>query len=140
MYSINFVKVGPASSTLVQHCTNVIHMFRVCWDRPTIKRCLRYAGTCNPANTKHLYNIHTMLDQRRRRWADLVEVLCKCFVFLIGKITAIKSGLSRHVLSHNRFMALFRKFFSTQIENYGSQEKPDKRDTVRNTYLHFRCD
>ena len=24
-----------------------------------------------PANTKHLYNIYTMLDQRRRRWADV---------------------------------------------------------------------
>ena len=26
----------------------------------------------NPANTKHLYNIYTMLDQRRRRWDDIV--------------------------------------------------------------------
>ena len=25
-----------------------------------------------PANTKHLYNIYSMLDQRRRRWADVV--------------------------------------------------------------------
>ena len=25
-----------------------------------------------PANTKHLYNTYTMLDQRRRRWADVV--------------------------------------------------------------------
>ena len=33
-----------------------------------------------PANTKHLYNISTMLDQRRRRWADVVEMLYKCFV------------------------------------------------------------
>ena len=24
------------------------------------------------ANTKHLYNINTMLDQRQRRWADFV--------------------------------------------------------------------
>ena len=26
-----------------------------------------------PANTKHLYNICTMLDRRRRRWADVVQ-------------------------------------------------------------------
>ena len=26
----------------------------------------------NLANTKHLYNIYTILDQRRRRWADVV--------------------------------------------------------------------
>ena len=36
---------------------------------------------CIPANTKHLYNICTMLDQRRRRWADVVQMLYKCFVF-----------------------------------------------------------
>ena len=33
-----------------------------------------------PANTKYLYNICTMLDQRRRRWADVVQMLYKCFV------------------------------------------------------------
>ena len=32
-------------------------------------------------NTKHFYNICTMLDQRRRRWADVVQMLYKCFVF-----------------------------------------------------------
>ena len=29
-------------------------------------------GHLDPANTKHFYNIYTMLDQRRRRWADAV--------------------------------------------------------------------
>ena len=40
------------------------------------------------ANTKHLYNICTMLVQRRRRWADVVQILYKCFVFtgLIGGV------------------------------------------------------
>ena len=33
-----------------------------------------------PAHTKHLYNIFTMLVQRRRRWADVVQILYKCFV------------------------------------------------------------
>ena len=33
-----------------------------------------------PANTKHLYNICTMLDQRRRRWSNIVQMLYKCFV------------------------------------------------------------
>ena len=37
--------------------------------------------TSLPANTKHLYNICTMLDQRRRRWSDVVQMLYKCFVF-----------------------------------------------------------
>ena len=26
----------------------------------------------NPVNTKHLYNIYTMLDQRLRRWSHIV--------------------------------------------------------------------
>ena len=34
-----------------------------------------------PAKTKHFYSICTMLDQRRRRWADVVQILYKCFVF-----------------------------------------------------------
>ena len=33
------------------------------------------------ADTKHLYNICTMLDQRPRRCADIAQMLYKCFVF-----------------------------------------------------------
>ena len=35
----------------------------------------------NPANTKHLYDICTKLEQRRRRLADVVHMLYKCFLF-----------------------------------------------------------
>ena len=44
---------------------------------------ISYRWTSNPlsANTKHVYNICTMLDQRRRRWADVLQILYKCFVF-----------------------------------------------------------
>ena len=31
--------------------------------------------------TKYLHNICTMLDQRRRRWDNVVQMLYKCFVF-----------------------------------------------------------
>ena len=34
-----------------------------------------------PVNTKHLYSIYTMLDQRRRRWVNAVQMLYKCFAF-----------------------------------------------------------
>ena len=34
-----------------------------------------------PVNTKHLYNIFTMLDQRRRRCADVVQMVYKCVEF-----------------------------------------------------------
>ena len=33
------------------------------------------------AYPKDLCNICTKLDQRRRRWADIVQMLYKCFVF-----------------------------------------------------------
>ena len=33
-----------------------------------------------PVNTKQLYNICAMLDQRRRRWADVAQRSYKCFV------------------------------------------------------------
>ena len=44
---------------------------------------------CNPANTKHLYNICTMLDQRRRRWADVrctnvIQMFYVCWEMLGG--------------------------------------------------------
>ena len=38
-------------------------------------------GAGVPVNAKHLYSICTMLDQRRRRWANVVQILYKCFVF-----------------------------------------------------------
>ena len=52
----------------------------------------------NPANTKHLYNICTMLDQRWRRWADVVQMLYKCFVFAGN--TQIKGAFYNREYSH----------------------------------------
>ena len=57
---------GPLSATQAQHQTSTGSTPRVCW------------AAFNPANTKHLYNICTM---RRRRWAGVVQMLYKCFVF-----------------------------------------------------------
>ena len=39
------------------------------------------AAMRHPSNTKHLHNICTMLNQLRRRWADVVQVLYRCFLF-----------------------------------------------------------
>ena len=36
---------------------------------------------CIPANTKHLYNMCTTSAQRLRRWSNIVQMLCKCFLF-----------------------------------------------------------
>ena len=40
-----------------------------------IYHMVAYSKTDYPVNTKHLYSICTMLDQRRRRWADVVQML-----------------------------------------------------------------
>ena len=48
--------------------------------------CHSYYLPCNPANTTHLCNICTMLGQRHRCWADIVQMLFKCFVFA-GKLS-----------------------------------------------------
>ena len=41
----------------------------------------RSLRTAMPVKTKHWYSICTMLDQRRRRWADVVQMLYKRLVF-----------------------------------------------------------
>ena len=47
-------------------------------------------------NTKHLYNICTKLVHRRRRWADVVQMLYKCFVFAGNEICDGALSLSLH--------------------------------------------
>ena len=51
----------------VQNNQLLIHIWRV------------WTGHC-PANTKHLYNIHTILDQRRRRCIDAIQMFCVCWL------------------------------------------------------------
>ena len=34
-----------------------------------------------PSNTQHMYNICKLLDQLQERWADVVQISYKCFVF-----------------------------------------------------------
>ena len=50
-----------------------------------------------PANMKHLYNICTMSDHRRRRVADVVQILDKCFGFAgIGYVTITTTPCPLH--------------------------------------------
>ena len=43
--------------------------------------CMAATATPSKHKTLILYNIRTKLDQRWRRWADVVQMLYKCFVF-----------------------------------------------------------
>ena len=49
-----------------------IYSLRKLHRKQGVLRRFMFASRHIPANTKHLYNIHTMLDQRQRRWADVV--------------------------------------------------------------------
>ena len=60
---------------------NAKKRFHCTWNRQS-NRTLQ--SERQPSNTKHLHNICTMLAQRRRRWADVVQMLYKCFVLLGG--------------------------------------------------------
>ena len=121
--------VGPPSTTLDQHRSDIEHMCRICWAAPlsspgpcsfpadlshhilsrtepgstSARTCiphhrgihwmtalsapgrsimsLIYCPTALPVNTKHVYNICTLLDQHRRRWVAIVHMLCKCLCF-----------------------------------------------------------
>ena len=69
----------------------------------------------SPANTQHLYNICTMLDQRRRRWADVVQKLYNCFVFAGSEINSQgqgqrKRGYLTNILLH--FTCILTNFWS----------------------------
>ena len=62
-----------------RYCREYHHGYLIRVHRKTVSRdSLLFSIT---ANTKHLYNICTMLDQRWERWADVVQMLYKCFVF-----------------------------------------------------------
>ena len=52
------------------------------WNTCSHEVCLRCYTVEYSVNTKHLYNICTMLDQGRRNWADVVQMLYKYFVFV----------------------------------------------------------
>ena len=83
-----------------------------------------------PVSTKHLNNICTMLDQRRRRWVDIVQMFYKCFlgyfavfffkwlIVLLNGITYIEDNFvcvckkieaMRHQICYNKIVILFYK-------------------------------
>ena len=62
---------------------NIYHRFTDSkYSKVTNSHLGRKQGLNNiPVNTKHLHNNFTMVAQRRRRWADVVQMLFKYFVF-----------------------------------------------------------
>ena len=62
--------------------------------------------------TKHLYNICTMLDQRRRRWTGVVQMLYKYFVF----VTPPSLTLVPLKLRGYKLQIVLRHFFWTDLQ------------------------
>ena len=54
----------------------------------SVKESRLYVSS-NPANTKHFYNICTILDQRRRRWPELYKCL-KNVLCLLGMLLSMQ--------------------------------------------------
>ena len=79
----NFVRIFTSNRKAVKKAVasaldKVLHNLS---KQSTVRIVDQVSRTKLQANTKHLYNICTMLDQRRRRWADAVQMLYKCFLF-----------------------------------------------------------
>ena len=70
----------------------------------------------SPANTTHLYNICTMLDQRRRRWADVVQMLYKCVVFAGSVLNYCRSLCSQRWCENTIIWTKF--LFSRFIDSF----------------------
>ena len=68
-----------------------------------------------PANTKHLFTICAMLDQRRRRWADVVRMLYKCFV--LAGMLARANVADIHDATICRFIFLFILLWTTLLSH-----------------------
>ena len=58
-------------------------------------------GSRVPANTRRSPNVGTMLDQRRRRWSNIVPTLGECFRF------AGESGLCNSLIESYRLQGFF---------------------------------
>ena len=55
-----------------------------------------------PVNIKHVYNTCTMLNQRRNCWADVVQMLYKCFVFWWDVVFSPSALISDFAASSSR--------------------------------------
>ena len=56
----------------------------------------------NPVNTKNLYNICTMLAQRRRRWAEVVQCYTNVLWLLVKSTLGCESRFRVQSESFNR--------------------------------------
>ena len=110
-----------------------------------------------PVSTKHLYNIYTMLDQRRRRWADVVEILYECFVLsgmtldklnistltqkcITYTVSRTKKLLLRKLTDVIQFdMQTEARYISPKLVRWYKTEPEMFCDVIKHVKVHFRA-
>ena len=99
--------------------------------------CTLSCPSLPPSKHKTLYDICTMLDQRRRRWADVVQMSYKCFVFagrlLLGvdlQRLLANDGWCLTTFAHRwptvvwpSFVSLVCSYEYSSFDTYGFQKK-----------------
>ena len=65
-------------------------------------------------NTKYLYNIYTTPAQHLRRWADVAEMLYKCFYCMVGQMI-----VSTEVMFLNSVITKSYKLLSSILKGTG---------------------
>ena len=73
--------------------------------------CRQWYRVRTPVNTKHLYSICTKSDQRRRRWADVVQMLCECFVFAGTSICSVYPVVGTQNQAASRYTCMRRHLY-----------------------------
>ena len=85
-------------------------------------RCKVIVRFSNPTNTKHLHDICTMLVQRRRRWAEVVKMLYKCFVFA-GKYSHPLAFIRIIIVCYSTTIALYTYIIGIIPSNRSAQKR-----------------
>ena len=77
---VQLYNVGGQIGLTLEVVSRVIQLLHMCDSAELIIPQYYFSHNLVPANTKHLYNICTMLVQRRRRWAGVLQMLYKLFI------------------------------------------------------------
>ena len=84
--SFSFSKPDEKDRVLWKKCLVILYKGNIAPTySPLMSRKRNYVRACQakpyPANTKHFYIVCATSAQRLRRWSNIVQMLCKCFVF-----------------------------------------------------------
>ena len=107
--------------------------------------------TRNPAKTNHLYDIYTMLVQRRRRCINVIQIFCVCWVdiicchtkpkmqyMLIYCISVLQSGIGQP--AYNNFIIIILLMFhywTIMTQDQARSSKPNWSHEVSMLFILY---